>query len=194
MPPNNSPVNTLPKKPSLAADAAMLAPDEQMVCIVRRHFMGILIIYLESLAGIAALLAFAYLMFTSFFESLSPDAYRLSLAGIVLAMAFMVFVLFVATYVYRQSRLLVTNKNLIQISQKGLFARKVSRLSMANVEDVTAEQKGILATIFGYGTLLVQTAGERENFTFYYCPDPSTYASQIIEAHQTYVEDLEGEG
>jgi hypothetical protein len=65
---------------------------------------------------------------------------------------------------------------------------------MANVEDVTAEQKGILATIFGYGTLMVQTAGERENFTFYYCPDPNTYASRIIEAHQTYVEDLEGEG
>lgn len=174
-------------------ESGILTPGEHMVLIVPRHIIGIVIIYLEAVAGVAALLAFGYLVFSSFFSSLSPQAYRLVLAGIVLALAFVVFILFVATYIYRQSRLLVTDKNLIQVVQRGLFSRKVSRLSMANVEDASAEQKGILATILNYGTLTVQTAGERENFTFYYCPTPDKFASKIIEAHQAYVDELHEE-
>jgi uncharacterized membrane protein YdbT with pleckstrin-like domain len=84
--------------------------------------------------------------------------------------------------------LLVTDMNLVQILQKGLFVRKVSRLSMSNVEDVTAEQKGILPTIFNYGTLTVQTAGEMENFVFPYCPNPNKYADRILDARQAFVD------
>lgn len=180
-----------PKLPSYIERDGILTEGERTVFVVRRHIIGLIIIYLEALAGIVALLAFAYLVFSSFFNSLSPDAYRLVLAAIVLAVAFLVFVLFVATYIYRQSRLLVTDKNLIQVTQRGLFSRKVSRLSMANVEDASAEQRGILATILNYGVLTVQTAGERENFVFSYCPNPDKYASGIIEAHQAYVDSLQ---
>jgi uncharacterized membrane protein YdbT with pleckstrin-like domain len=102
--------------------------------------------------------------------------------------ALLFFVLFIATYIYRQSMLLVTDMNLVQILQKGLFVRKVSRLSMSNVEDVTAEQKGILPTIFNYGTLTVQTAGEMENFVFPYCPNPNKYADRILDARQAFVD------
>lgn len=190
-PQDNPPTNPLPPKtPPRIPGMDMLAPGERMVCVVRRHFIGILIIYVEVLAGIAALMTFAYLVFSSFFDSLSPSAYRLVLAGTVLAMAFLVFILFVATYIYRQSRLFVTNRNLIQVVQRGLFVRKVSRLSMSNVEDVSAEQKGILATILGYGTLTIQTAGEQENFIFYYCPNPNRYASEVLAAHQAYADSL----
>src|SRR5205085_12316471 len=97
---------------------------------------------------------------------------------------------FVAIYVYTQCRILVTNKNLVQILQKTLFNRKVSRLSMSNVEDVNAEQRGILATIFNYGTLTVQTAGEMDNFIFTLCPNPNKYAEQILEAREAYANAL----
>lgn len=193
MPPqNNSSIETTPSKlPSYVERDGILTDGEQMIFVVRRHIIGLIIIYLEALAGVVALLAFAYLVFSSFFDSLSPSSYRLVLASIVLALAFLVFVLFVATYIYRQSRLIVTDKNLIQVTQRGLFSRKVSRLSMANVEDASAEQRGILATILNYGILTVQTAGERENFVFSYCPNPDKYASEIIEAHQAYVDSLQ---
>jgi uncharacterized membrane protein YdbT with pleckstrin-like domain len=188
VPPPTPPAPVIP--PAVARDS-VLSADEQMMYIIKRHIIGLIIIYLESLAGVLALLLFGYLVFSSYISSLSPNTYRLILSGVILAIAFLVFVLFVATYIYRQSRLLVTDKNLIQVVQRGLFARKVSRLSMANVEDASAEQRGILATILGYGTLTVQTAGERENFTFHYCPNPDKYASGVIEAHQRYVDELE---
>ena len=43
----------------------------------------------------------------------------------VITVAFLVLVLFVATYVYRSSRLIITDLNLVQITQKSLFIRKV---------------------------------------------------------------------
>jgi len=47
--------------------------------------------------------------------------------------------------------------------------------------------------MFGYGTLLIQTAGTLENFEFSYCPDPTRYADQIIEARESYAASLEEE-
>ena len=64
---------------------------------------------------------------------------------------------------------------------------------MSNVEDVSAEERGILSTVFDYGTIVVQTAGALENFIFPYCPQPSKYADQIIEARQRYARALEEE-
>jgi uncharacterized membrane protein YdbT with pleckstrin-like domain len=79
----------------------------------------------------------------------------------------------------------------VQIIQRSLFNKKVSRLSMSNVEDVNAEQKGIIASMLGYGTLTVQTAGEEDNFVFSFCPNPNFYAEKILEARQAYVQHSE---
>jgi hypothetical protein len=84
--------------------------------------------------------------------------------------------------------------HLAQITQRSLVNRKISQLSLANVEDSHAEQRGILPTIFNYGTLTIQTAGEMENFIFTLCPNPTKYAEEILEAHQNYARELEGSG
>ncbi len=188
MPPTTNPTQP-PQNPPPIGVGIFLNPGEQVICVIYRHFIGLLIIYLEALAGVAALFALIYVTLPSVIDDISGDAYRLVLSGIILALAVLVFVLFVATYVYRQSRLLLTNQGVLQVVQKGLFIRKVSRLSMADVEDVSAEQRGILATILGYGTLSIETAGEKDNFTFSYCPTPDTYANRIAEAREAYIGD-----
>jgi membrane protein YdbS with pleckstrin-like domain len=162
--------------------------DEHVVTIVHRHFIGIVFIYAEAFAAVLALLALGFLVFPSIFSDLTSDSSMLLLGAAVFAVALMFFILFIATYIYRQCILLVTDQNLIQVIQRGLFIRKVSRLSMSNVEDVSAEQKGFLPTIFNYGILTVQTAGERENFVFPYCPNPNFYADRILDARQAYAD------
>jgi hypothetical protein len=127
------------------------------------------------------------------FTDLSTQTNRAIVGGTIFALAMLIFVLFVATYVYRQSRLLITDRSLVQVMQRSLFIRKVSRLSISNVEDVSAEQRGILPTILNYGTLIIQTAGELDNFIFPTCPDPNKYAHIIIEARQAYAQKLEEE-
>ena len=169
----------------------LLEPGATNVTIVHRHPIGIVFIYLETLIAVIAVLALMLVVAPDFFTNLSSQAYSLLIATMLLAVGLLALILFVATYIYRQSKLLVTDKSLVQILQKGLFIRKVSRLSMSNVEDVTAEHLGILSTIFNYGVLTIQTAGEEDNFIFPWCPDPDRYADRVLEARQAYAQSLE---
>jgi uncharacterized membrane protein YdbT with pleckstrin-like domain len=154
--------------------------DETPVTVIHRHPIGIIGIILVGLIAIAA----AIVLFTV----LSPDSFSSNPTGVVgglfIFSAAVALIVLVAIYIYRQSRLLVTNKHLAQIMQRTLVNRKVSQLSMRDVEDANADQRGILAMIFNYGTLTVETAGEMENFVFSLCPTPNKYADQILEARE----------
>lgn len=196
-PPNHLPPEIMPPinmTPSgFSRDEDLLEPGEQLVIVVKKHPIGIIGIYIEALVGLLAVFGLLLALAPGFFSGLSSTAYRTAVAIIGIGLAVLVVYLFTATYVYRQSRLLVTDRSLVQVLQKGLFIRKVSRLSMSNVEDVSAEERGILSSVFDYGTLVVQTAGTLDNFIFPFCPSPTKYADQIIEARQRYARSLEEE-
>jgi uncharacterized membrane protein YdbT with pleckstrin-like domain len=176
---------------STRSDTDMLEPGESILTVVHRSIIGLVAIYLVAIVAVAAIF--------SLLIAISPDTFDTSSASIspelsaiiVVGAALLVLILFTATYIYRQSRLLVTDRSLVQIMQKTLFNRKVSRLSMSNVEDVSEQQNGILASIFSYGTLTVQTAGTMENFIFTLCPNPTQLADRIIEARQAYAKSIE---
>jgi uncharacterized membrane protein YdbT with pleckstrin-like domain len=187
---NQSDAEQLKKEGLLSSEIALFNSDEHVVTVVHRSIIGLVYIYLFALAAVVALIALAVLAFPSIFSSLSDNSNMLVLAGMVFAIALVFFILFIATYVYRQSKLIVTDQNLIQILQGGLFSRKISRLSVSNVEDVTADQHGFLPTIFDYGTLVVETAGEMKNFIFPYCTNPNKFADQILDARQAYADRL----
>ena len=53
---------------------------------------------------------------------------------------------------------LVTNERIRQIRQKGMFRKSVVDLQLDRIESVSFEVPGILGGIFGYGTIMVQTA------------------------------------
>lgn len=172
------------KAPS--SDADMLEEGELVLSIVRRSLVGLALIYLVAIAAVAAVIGLIIAVSPSAFET-SDGNFSASLSAIIfLSVLLLALILFAATYVYRQSRLLVTNKSLVQVMQKTLFSRKVSRLSMSNVEDVNEEQRGFWATFFNYGTLTVQTAGTEDNFVFTLCPNPTKLADRIIDARQAY--------
>lgn len=61
---------------------------------------------------------------------------------------------------------IVTNERIINIEQHGLFHRTASELDLAAVQDTTAEIRGIVQTMLGYGNVFVQTAGEKGRFHF----------------------------
>lgn len=61
---------------------------------------------------------------------------------------------------------IVTNQRIISIEQHGLFHRTASELDLASVQDSTAEIHGFWQTIFNYGQVHVQTAGEKQRFHF----------------------------
>lgn len=194
MPPSNPAPNPakVPKDMRITkAEQEYIETGEQLVTIVHRHPIGIIGIYLGTIVAVLAVLSLGVFLIPDLFDNMSSSGYSLLVALSLLGVGVLALVLFVATYIYRQSKMLVTDKSLVQILQQGLFIRKVSRLSMSNVEDVHAEHRGILSTIFDYGVLTIQTAGERENFIFNWCPSPDKYADRIIDARQAYAQRVE---
>jgi uncharacterized membrane protein YdbT with pleckstrin-like domain len=55
---------------------------------------------------------------------------------------------------------IITNHRIIRIDQSGFFDRQVSSLHLNRVQDVQTDVRGLLAELFGYGTLSVETAGD----------------------------------
>jgi len=96
--------------------------------------------------------------------------------------------MYVASIIYNGNRWIVTSDSITQITQVGLFRKQTSQLSLGNLEDVTFEQESILQTMFGFGTLHVETAGEHSKFIFPFCPTPQKCAVEIIQAHEAYME------
>lgn len=160
----------------------MLEPGERIITVIHRHLFGLLGVYLLVLAAFVLVILLGGLIGIDLLRGLSGQA-SLMLAGIAfLLVVLSVLMLFSVTSTYWQTKLFITNRGIIQVLQHGLLSRKVSRLSMSDIEDVTTEQKGLLPTLFDYGILHIETSGELKNFAFKYTPHPSKHASQIIDA------------
>lgn len=88
-------------------------------------------------------------------------------------------------WIYRQNRLVLTNHHLVEYTRRGLFNSTVSQFSLIKLQDVTARQNGLLANMLGYGDIVIETAGEQENFMFNQVPHPKVLADQIMKAHES---------
>lgn len=167
----------------------VLQPGETVVATIKRHPFGIVSLYAAALGGISIAAILAFVLLPDLLDQLSGSASSVLYLGLIIVISLLVLILGVATTVYWQNQWVVTTDSITQITQNSLFGRQVSQLSMDNLEDVTVNQDGILPHMFGFGTLKVETAGERAKFVFTYCPHPNDYARQILEIHEKFLEE-----
>jgi len=159
--------------------------DEKVLFVLKQHPFGIILIYIISITAFIIALSMTSYLLPSLFTSAS-EVYVLWFV-IALGAALILFVvLILSSFVYNQSRFTLTNKKIVQINQKSIYERKISHLSLANIEDVTSNQRGILANMFNFGTIKVETAGEQANFIFVLCPDPHRVARIILESKDNF--------
>ena len=113
-------------------------------------------------------------------------------AGLPLNVAFLSLIMLIVTvlltwgvvWVWRRNRIVVTNEHIVDIDQRGIFNKKVSTLSLVKIQDVTAKVRGPWQTLFQYGTVIIQTAGEKENFSMDYISYPYQTGQSILEGHR----------
>lgn len=164
--------------------------DEQLLAEIRKHPIG-LVFLLAIGSFIAIVVAVAVTLLAVNLDTLgldlgsSSDAIRagLILFGLAISMLSLVMT-FVLGYIYRSNVVFVTNEKMAEVVYKSIFNREVTQLGIGSVENVSVTQKGILPRLFNYGTLLVETAGETQNVTLTYVPNPSHYSQIIIQAHE----------
>jgi hypothetical protein len=78
---------------------------------------------------------------------------------------------------------IATNKRIIDIDQKGLFNREVSECRYEQVQDVTVEIHGIIATMLNFGEIHVQTAGEKREIIIKGVARPNKLRDFISQEH-----------
>jgi len=82
----------------------------------------------------------------------------------------------------------ITNLRIVDIQQHGFFNREVSSFMLTRVQDVTTDTSGVLATLFHFGRLSVETAGKDEDFAMNGIADPEGIRDiimrQVAVAHQ----------
>ncbi len=162
--------------------------NEVLVDEIRKHWFGLFAIYAFGiLASLIVVIIFAILPGTFKSEELQIDlsAYAPLLAVVgILFVSMLVISTFIGSYLYKNDVIIVTNEKIAQVLYRTIFNRKISQLSIGDVQDVSVAQVGIFPRIFNYGTITIETAGEQENYKFTYVPDPYKRAKNIVGSHE----------
>lgn len=77
--------------------------------------------------------------------------------------------------------LIVTNDRMVDIDQNSLFSRTVAEVDLYQIQDATSEIKGIFATLFNYGNVVIQTAGALPKFSLHNIPDPHGVRQRLLD-------------
>lgn len=135
-----------------------LKSEEQVHLITRQH-----VIFFFLKAFLASLvLSLILIMGTTLAAvtsvSLVINAYWLIayfLSGAVL------LVFAIQTHNYYLSKQIVTNNRIIDYDQRGLFKAEINETFLVNLENINVVQTTIWQTLFNFGSVDVQTAGQR---------------------------------
>ncbi len=71
---------------------------------------------------------------------------------------------------------IITDERIVDIDFSNLIYKQVTDANIDKVQDVTYKMGGVVRTLFNYGDVLVQTAGEVPNIDFEAVPNPARVA------------------
>lgn len=142
-------------------------PNEKVVLFLRRYWFAIatIIIAFLVLTTIPGVLIWSYWDTVNAWIAHPVLGPLVIIGGSIYFLSIWLFAFLEFTDYYLDTWI-VTNERIINIEQEGLFNRTASELDLAAIQDTTAEIHGILQTVFTYGQVYVQTAGEKGRFHF----------------------------
>ncbi|KKU79231.1 MAG: hypothetical protein UY04_C0014G0021 [Parcubacteria group bacterium GW2011_GWA2_47_7] len=148
---------------------------EQIARIVRKHWFVLLSDIFVLIAFVAipviAIFLFHFIPMEKFFSFAGSEVY----VGSFFLFAWLLIVWMMGWNMwtdYYLDVLIITDKRIFDIDQKGLFRRTSSSFRIDKIQNVTVDQKGIIQTLLDFGTIRLETAGEREDFIASYIASP----------------------
>ncbi len=159
---------------------------EQVLLMLRRHWITFLApLSLTLVIFIVPLLAWLF-----FFPQL--NLVTLSTETLLLGAAIWTFLAFIFGLInfldWYLDIYLVTNMRVIDITQNGLFHRKVGETTLDHVQDVIYDINGIIPTIFNYGDVKIHTAGPSGDIDFEQVHAPQEVQRYLLKEVDDYKE------
>ncbi len=161
-----------------------LDPDEKIIAKVRRHWFY----FLKEIAMLFVVLmvpVIIYMLVVYFdlkqYLHIPGDFFWFSIVlsalwGLAWWLGF-----YVAWTDFYLDVLIVTDKRIFDIEQKGLFFRDSSSFRLDRVQDITIQVEGVMGTLLGFGHIHIQTAGERREFIATFIPHPHELMTLISQ-------------
>lgn len=164
-----------------------LAEGEYIIRQIPRHPTGLLIpigtcVLLNALI-LAILISYPILNEAS---ASGLPSFGLLLLPAVLLMILISLGGYIAYWVFQNNQLYLTNEGVIQKIQHSLFSRREQKASLANIEDASFRQVGILPLIFNYGKLRLSTQGDETTYRLTYVANPRSEIARINNAISDY--------
>ncbi|KKQ79056.1 MAG: hypothetical protein UT01_C0052G0003 [Candidatus Daviesbacteria bacterium GW2011_GWA1_38_7] len=74
---------------------------------------------------------------------------------------------------------IVTNMHLVDINFHTLLSREIIEVRLEDVQSQSSKIQGFFKSIFHFGDVVIETAGERQRITFLNVPKPDAVADRI---------------
>lgn len=74
----------------------------------------------------------------------------------------------------------ITNERIIDIEQNGFFSRSIAEQHLSKIQDVSSDVHGFWPTVWKYGNVTVQTAGEFGKFHLKEVPNPDHIRDMLV--------------
>lgn len=160
----------------------LLDEGEVIVAKVRKHWIVyIQDFFLHAFGCLIFLLSAYFLASRGSFSSITESGTAYG------AMIFIMFVLiFWTSFFFAWTKdyfdvWFVTNKHIIAVNQKEMLTREELFMELVRIQDVVFVKDGVLATMLGFGTLKVQSAGSNQEFVMEYVHDVEAFAHAIMD-------------
>lgn len=111
------------------------------------------------------------------------------LLNIVFWMPFSLF-LYIEWLNHELDTFVITNNRIISVEQISFLNRAVSECNLWQVQEVNSRTKWVLANLFNYWSLSIQTAWNVTTMIMDYCPDSINQARDILNIVDEFWENL----
>ena len=168
-----------------------LSDAEFVINMVQRHPIG-LVVPVGLGIFLVALIASVMVNFELIMNSVAgPNIFPVQDAGSVYLIGFLMILLvgaltYIHTWIYLNNKFFLTNESVIQEIQVSLFSRHEQTVSLANIEDASYRQQGILQTMFNYGSIRLSTEGDETTYRFNYVADPKRHIAILNDAVEAF--------
>ena len=159
---------TPPRSPSLPFP---LQDGERILKICRRHW-----IYLwPTLIGMFLVAVVPLVLVALLLDAVDVLDGTVARIYMILSLVYLLYWgarLVLTWYRYRNDIWVITNQRLIDSYRRHPFDLTVSTADLVNVQDMSVERKGLLATMLDFGNVVCQTASIDQDFLITGVPDP----------------------
>lgn len=159
--------------------------DEKIIKLTNKHIF----LFFSSSVVPFVLFCLSSLIMTLFFT-----VYFIFLAGFIVFLFSLIW-LFYAYFTWQRNKYIITDQRVVDIDQISFFSKSQREAHLDRVQDVSFSIDGVFATLFRFGTVIIQTAGEKP-LELDYIPSPDKVQKMIFdlakEKQKTTSEDDDG--